>query len=79
MNKKTLLSIVVPVYNESQSIEVFYRRAAKAVRELDSYCYEILFVDDGSGDDSYSKLMDLADSDPNVRIIKLSRNFIIDA
>ena len=75
MNKNTLLSLVVPVYNESQSIDVFYRRATKTVRELDSCCYEIVFVDDGSRDDSYSKLLDLADSDPNVKIIKLSRNF----
>ncbi len=62
MNKNTLLSLVVPVYNESQSIEVFYRRATKTVRELDSCCYEIVFVDDGSHDDSYSKLVDLANS-----------------
>ena len=75
MNKKSLLSIVVPVYNESQSIDAFYKRTTQTVRELDSFCYEFVFVDDGSHDNSYSKLVELADSDPNVRIIKLSRNF----
>jgi dolichol-phosphate mannosyltransferase len=70
-----LLSVVVPVFNESKVIGVFYDRARKALDSLDPLNYEIIFIDDGSKDDSYQKLQSFADSDPNVRIIKFSRNF----
>jgi len=70
-----LLSVVVPVFNESKVIGVFYERASKAIASLQSLNYEIIFIDDGSKDDSYQKLLALANSDPNVRIIKFSRNF----
>lgn len=73
-NKK-LLSIVVPVFNETEVIDMFYQRVKKMVDALDSLLYEIIFVDDGSVDDSYQKLMDLTNSDPNIRILKFSRNF----
>lgn len=75
MNKKPLLSIVVPVFNESEVIDAFYERTRKVVNLLDFLSYEIIFVDDGSKDDSYKKLLNLADLDPQVRIIKFSRNF----
>ncbi len=75
MNKDKLLSIVVPVLNEVELIDKFYRRMKKVLDCLDSMYYEIIFIDDGSSDGSYQKLIDLADSDSNVRVIKFSRNF----
>ncbi len=74
-NKKQLISIVAPVFNETKVIDAFYERMRKVVDSLNSFSYEIIFVDDGSKDDSYQKLVGLANSDPNVRIIKFSRNF----
>jgi dolichol-phosphate mannosyltransferase len=75
MKQKKLLSIVVPVFNESEVIEVFYQRTKSVADSLDSFTYEIIFVDDGSRDDSYDKMVRLANSDPKVKILKFSRNF----
>ena len=70
-----LISLVVPVYNESQVIGAFYRRASAALAELAGFDYEILFVDDGSRDDSYDQLVAFAAQDTHVRVLKFSRNF----
>jgi len=75
MDQHRLLSIVVPVFNESEVIGAFYERTRQMVKSLDRCSYEIIFVDDGSKDDSYQKLVHFADRDPNVRIVKFSRNF----
>ncbi len=73
--KKRLLSIVVPVFNESEGINIFYKRLRDTLTSLNSYSSEIIFVEDGSSDDSYQKLVDLANTDPQVKIVKFSRNF----
>ena len=70
-----LISVVVPVYNESAVIGTFYQRAVATLSALPDLEFEIVFVDDGSGDDSYEQLARLAQSDPHVRVIKFSRNF----
>ena len=70
-----LISIVVPVYNESEVIGTFYDRASKAFACLEGFDYELIFVDDGSRDDSYQKLSMFAATDPHVCILKFSRNF----
>ena len=75
LNKKRLLSIVVPVFNETEVIGAFYERMQTVVDSLDAFSYEIIFIDDGSKDDSYQKLVDRANSDPNIRVVKFSRNF----
>jgi polyisoprenyl-phosphate glycosyltransferase len=72
---KDLLSVVVPVFNEGKTIEVFYERMKKVVDSVPEVAYELVFVDDGSKDDSYEKLVQLAGRDECVRIVKLSRNF----
>lgn len=75
LGQKQLLSVVVPVFNESEVIDKFYERMKEVMKSLDSLACEFIFVDDGSKDDSYHKLMNLASVDPSVRIIKFSRNF----
>ncbi len=70
----TLLSIVLPVYNEAQVLPVLVEQIAGAVAECGAD-YEILFVDDGSEDDSPWVLDQLAAADRRVRVIHLSRNF----
>lgn len=70
-----LISLVVPVYNESEVIATFYDRASRALGALNGFDYEILFIDDGSSDDSYGQLVGFAARDPHVRVLKLSRNF----
>ena len=72
---RSLISLVVPVYNESEVISAFYARATAALTGLPGFDYEILFVDDGSHDDSHRQLAAFAAADPCVRVLKLSRNF----
>ncbi|MDR4496969.1 MAG: glycosyltransferase family 2 protein [Candidatus Scalindua sp.] len=72
---KKLLSVVVPVFNEKEVLDAFYKRIKNVGESLNSMNFEVLFVDDGSKDGSYQKLMDYAVSDENVKVIKFSRNF----
>jgi dolichol-phosphate mannosyltransferase len=67
-----LLSVVAPCFNEEATISEFYRRVAAAVGGLP---HEIVLVDDGSSDGTAQILAGLADEDPCVRVITLSRNF----
>jgi dolichol-phosphate mannosyltransferase len=67
-----LLSVVAPVYNEEGTIEEFYSRVRAALEGLN---FELVLVDDGSSDSSATILERLAESDPRVRLVFLSRNF----
>jgi len=75
LTARGLVSLVVPVFNEAEVIGAFYERASQALRALDGLDYELVFVDDGSRDDSYAKLTAFAATDPHVRVLKFSRNF----
>lgn len=70
-----LISIVVPVYNESAVIDEFYARARSVLDSLYPVLWEMIFIDDGSTDDSYEKLCQLAVNDQRIKLIKFSRNF----
>jgi len=67
-------SFVVPVYNEQDGLEHFYGRLKIAADEL-SEPYEILFVNDGSTDETGAVIRRLAEADPRVRAVEFSRNF----
>jgi glycosyltransferase involved in cell wall biosynthesis len=67
-----LLSVVAPVYNEEATIDEFYGRACAALAGVQ---FELVLVDDGSDDGSAAALDRLAQNDPRVRIVSLSRNF----
>jgi glycosyltransferase involved in cell wall biosynthesis len=69
-----LLSIVVPAYNEGKVIEGFNRRLAVVRREL-SLPSEVIFVNDGSSDNTLRLLHRLRAGDPTIGIVDLSRNF----
>lgn len=71
MNK---ISIVVPCYNEEESIPIFYKEITKSL-EIISIDYEVLFIDDGSKDESYKIMKSLAEKDPHIKYISFSRNF----
>lgn len=68
------LSIVVPVYNESESINPLYERLTAELNHLEQ-SYEIVFVDDGSSDGSFARLKALHERDPHVRVVRFRRNF----
>jgi glycosyltransferase involved in cell wall biosynthesis len=67
-----LLSVVAPIYNEVALIQAFYQRVCSA---LEGIPFELVLVDDGSSDGSLELLERLADTDPRVRVVVLSRNF----
>jgi glycosyltransferase involved in cell wall biosynthesis len=67
-----LLSVCAPVYNEEVLVEEFYARATAALVGLD---YELIIVNDGSKDGTAEKLDRLAQDDPRLRVVHLSRNF----
>jgi glycosyltransferase involved in cell wall biosynthesis len=67
-------SVVAPVYNEREALPQFYRRVV-ATLETMGEPFELLFVDDGSYDGTTELLRVLAERDPRVRAIRLSRNF----
>ncbi|MGI8557362.1 MAG: glycosyltransferase family 2 protein [Solirubrobacteraceae bacterium] len=68
----SLLSVCAPVFDEEELVEVFYERTTAALRGLD---YELIIVDDGCADRTPEILDRLAESDPRLRVIHLSRNF----
>jgi glycosyltransferase involved in cell wall biosynthesis len=68
------LSIVVPVYNEEANILPLYEGLVAALGRIGGTS-EIVVVDDGSTDDTYARLAELAFSDPRLKVIRLRRNF----
>jgi dolichol-phosphate mannosyltransferase len=70
-----LVSIVVPVYHNAPSLPELHERFQALATRHPADRFEFVFVDDGSGDDSFAVLEGLAAADPRVRVVKLSRNF----
>jgi dolichol-phosphate mannosyltransferase len=68
------LSLVIPLYNEEESLEQLYREISE-IAETNNYTIEIIFVDDGSTDKSWSIIENIATGDPRVRGIQFRRNF----
>lgn len=71
---RPLISIVAPCYNEGESVALFTETVMGVVAEGD-YDWELVFVDDGSTDDTGAKLLALADKHPEIRVVAFSRNF----
>ncbi len=69
-----LVSLVIPVFNERESLPPLAAEIAAAVRDLPVRC-EVLFVDDGSTDGSWEAIRELAAADPRVRGLRFRRNF----
>lgn len=69
------ISIVVSMYNEEESLKIFFTEIKKVIAKLKSYTYEIIAIDDGSTDKTYALLEQYAKKDAHLKIIKFSRNF----
>ncbi|MCP4130636.1 MAG: glycosyltransferase family 2 protein [bacterium] len=68
------LSLVLPVYNEEENLDLQYEKIIEAITPL-KLNYEIIFVNDGSTDSSASILKEIAKKDKNVKVILFRRNF----
>lgn len=72
---RQMLSVVTPCYNESEVVRLFYDAVKPVLDALPDLDYEIIFVDDGSIDDTLMQLNEIAGPDKTVRVCSLSRNF----
>ena len=68
----TELSLIVPCYNEAQNVDAFYDRCLQVFEPAE---FEVIFVNDGSKDDTYKKLQHLHEEYSNVLVVNFSRNF----
>lgn len=69
------ISVVIPMYYEEKVAKHCYERIFNTLNNLENYKYEIIFVNDGSKDDTLEILEEIANQDKNVKIISFSRNF----
>ena len=69
------ISVIVPCYNEEESIPLFYDEIKRVRGLMTDYAFEVIFVDDGSRDRSLELMRELAEKDEEIRYISFSRNF----
>ncbi len=74
MATQKIISIIVPVYNEAEGISIFHNSISEALKNL-SYQFELIYINDGSLDESLSILQSLSTKDPRISVIDFSRNF----
>lgn len=74
MDKTTHVSIIIPVYNECENVPLLHDNLSKALKEQE-VSYEIIYVDDGSTDGTFTQLEKCVLRDKRVRVIQLRRNF----
>ena len=74
MSTRPLVSVVVPLYNESAVVPELCRRLHAALGGIDPR-YEVILIDDGSADETLARIRAEHDRDPRVRVLGLSRNF----
>lgn len=72
---KKSISYVLPIYNEEDNIELFYKELCNALELSKNYNYELIFINDGSKDSSLEKLKKIAKKDRRVALLNFSRNF----
>lgn len=72
---KKLISIIVPCYNEEKGLEIFFAELNKVINKIKNYNFEILFIDDGSKDNTSIIIRDLSQKYSNIKYITFSRNF----
>lgn len=72
---QSLISVVVPCFNESKVVGLFYQELKQVLDGLEEFEHEIIFVDDGSTDATLDKLNQIASEDRCLRVCSFSRNF----
>jgi len=74
-NSKKLVTILVPAYNEHEVLSLLYDRLSKIMDEQINYDFEVLFVNDGSKDNTLDMIKFLRSKDPRINYVNLSRNY----
>src|SRR5262249_16005561 len=73
--QRKLVSVIAPCFNEAEVVGLFHAALRPALESRPGVDFEIVFVDDGSSDDTLERLNQIAEQDPAVRVYSLSRNF----
>jgi len=73
-NKQQMLSLVIPVFNEQEVLKDSFARMDAAMQST-GYAYEIIYINDGSRDQTLAQLRELAKEHPQVKVLSFSRNF----
>ena len=74
LKRRLGISIVVPIYNEAESLLPLYEAISRSCQTLDR-TYEIIFVDDGSRDQSFSCLRTIHENDFHVKVVRFRKNY----
>lgn len=69
------ISIIVPCYNEEEMIPIFYKEFSKTTKKLKKVEFEVIYINDGSTDNSLKEMKQLSKEENNVKYISFSRNF----
>lgn len=69
------ISLIVPCYNEESNVEPFHKEICRVFQQIKNTDFELLFVDDGSKDNTFSKIQELRKKDKRVKCVSFSRNF----
>lgn len=75
MKKKQHIVIGIPCFNEEQNVVVVHKRIKKVLVNIHNYTFSFLFIDNGSTDNTKTKILQLARLDPSIHAVFLSRNF----
>ena len=73
MEDKLFISVVLPVFNEEKSLGILYNELSHILERFESW--EVVFVDDGSDDQSFPIIQKIVDNDKHVSVIRLYKNF----
>ena len=74
-SQKRTLSVIIPVHNEAEGIKDFINNSLLPVLEKLSFKYELIIVNDGSTDNTLKIIQKLAQKNPKIKVLSLSRNF----
>ena len=69
------ITLIIPCYNEQEVLGILYEELKKVTNQMNQYTFELLFVDDGSKDDTLKILREMAEQDERVIYYSFSRNF----
>ena len=72
---KKLITIIIPAYNEEESLPILYERLNKLMNEVGNYEFEVLFINDGSKDKTIQIIRELRNKDERICYVDFSRNF----
>ena len=74
VNTEKKISVIVPCFNEENNLDEFLKRLNDILNEI-KHDYKIIFIDDGSSDNTWEKIKSFANNNDKITSIKLSRNF----